>query len=107
MRTRFPAVRRESVSSVSSSAAGHWRGGPRRARLPLTPAPNLCRNGRGGGTSELPDLDVHPAVELLALLGRLVAEGTLLADGDDLDRRLRDAELDQELPDRVGTPLRQ
>src|SRR3989441_3309779 len=56
---------------------------------------------------ELADLDVDPTVELLALLARVVAQGTVLPDGNDLDRGLRSAEIDQELLDGLRAPLRQ
>src|SRR5207253_2724163 len=56
---------------------------------------------------ELADLDVDPTVELLALVARVVAQGTVLPDGNDLDRGLRRAEIDQELLDGLCAPLRQ
>src|SRR3989442_13419999 len=56
---------------------------------------------------DLADLDVDPTVELLALLARVVAQGTVLPDGNDLDRGLRSAEIDQELFDGFRAPLRQ
>src|SRR5947207_9472914 len=67
-RTRLPTRWWERVPSVVPSAAGRGRGGRRRARLRLAPAHDLGGDGRGGGTGELPDLDVHAAVELLTLL---------------------------------------
>src|SRR5436309_14063200 len=56
---------------------------------------------------ELADLDVDPTVELLTLLARVVAQGTVLPEGNDLDRGLRSAEIDQELLDGLRAPLRQ
>src|SRR2546430_2775428 len=56
---------------------------------------------------ELADLDVDPTVELLTLLARVVAQGTVLPDGHDFDRGFRSAKLHQELLDGFRAPLRQ
>ena len=50
---------------------------------------------------------MHAAVELLALLARVVAERRLWTERHDLHRGLRDAQLDEELLDRVRAPLRE
>src|SRR2546422_11687862 len=54
-----------------------------------------------GHGAEVPDLEVDATIELLTLLPRIVTEGCLLADSNDLDRRLGHAQLDQELLDRL------
>src|SRR5207237_5651944 len=48
------------------------------------------------GCGELAKLEMHPAIELLALLARVVAQRSLRAHRHHLDRRLRDAEVDEE-----------
>src|SRR5919201_2036975 len=68
------------------------------------------RNDDSGGhgrpdKTEPANLEVHAAVELLALLTRVVAKRSLGAERGDLHRHLRHAELDQELLDRLGTAL--
>src|SRR3989442_4387489 len=81
-----------------------------------TASPGCSERGGGWGAmsgppnflaGELADLDVDPTVELLALLARVVAQGTVLPDGNDLDPGLRSAEIDQELLDGLRAPLRQ
>src|SRR5256885_1043322 len=68
---------------------------------------HIRRRGHRGHGAEAADLEVHATVELLALLARVVAECRLGAEGHDLDRRLRHAQLDEELLDRVRAPLRE
>src|SRR5205814_7979579 len=88
---------------------------PARTRMMTTARPTLRvldigvrgRDGRRGHGAEATDLQVHATVELLALLARVVAERRLGADGHDLDRRLRHAQLDEELLDGVRAPLRE
>src|SRR5881628_2065768 len=58
--------------------------------------------GRGGGVGELPDLDVDPAVELLAFPTGFVADRAVGPNGRDLHARLGHAQLDEELFDRLG-----
>src|SRR3989442_6214469 len=58
--------------------------------------------GRGGGVGELPDLDVDPAVELLAFPTGCVADRAVGPDGRDLHARIGHAQLDEELFDRLG-----
>src|SRR2546427_1298213 len=56
----------------------------------------------GGGAGELPDLDVDPAVELLAFPTGFVADRAVGPDGHDLHARIGHPELDEELFDRLG-----
>src|SRR5438309_2484344 len=99
------------VSSRPATRAGRRRSflsRPRTSRCGVRIAVRSRRpDRRGGSGGELPDLDVHPTVDLLALLARVVTEGTVLPDGDDLDRGVRDAELDQKLLDGLRAPERQ
>src|SRR5215470_15110541 len=65
----------------------------------------LCLHGLygyGGGAGQLADLEVDPAVELLAFPAGLVADRAVGPNGHDLHARLRHAELDEELFDRLG-----
>jgi hypothetical protein len=50
---------------------------------------------------------MNPAIEPLAFLTLVVTDRSFFADGHDLDRILRDAELDKELPDRLRPAQRQ
>src|SRR5260370_32044591 len=80
------------------------------AATPVLRVLDIGVRGRGGSRghgAEAADLEVHAPVELLALLARVVAERRLGAEGHDLDRRLRHAQLDEELLDGVRAPLRE
>src|SRR5262249_12803260 len=79
----------------------------RTPRRPPPPPPRTAGGarrayGRGGGVGDLPDLDVDPAVELLAFPTGFVADRAVGPDGRDLHARLGDAQLDEELFDRLG-----
>src|SRR2546427_368867 len=58
--------------------------------------------GRGRGAGELPNLDVDPAIELLAFPTGFVTDRAVGPDGHDLHARLGHAPLDEELFDRLG-----
>src|SRR5260370_41671463 len=100
---------------VSAPARRTARAPPARTRMTTTATPvlrvlDIGVRGRGGSRchgAEAADFEVHAPVELLALLPRVVAERRLGAEGHDLDRRLRHAQLDEELLDGVRAPLRE
>src|SRR2546425_80628 len=58
--------------------------------------------GRGRDAGELPDLDVDPAIELLAFPTGFVTDRAVGPDGHDLHARLGHTQLDEELFDRLG-----
>ena len=62
------------------------------------------RRHRGG---ELAKLEMHPAVDLLALLARVVAQRPVRSHRDHLDRRLRDAQVDEEALHHLSSTLSQ
>src|SRR2546425_8628222 len=97
-----------SRSATASPGCSERGGGSRSA----TASPGCSERGGGWGAmsgppnflaGELADLDVDPTVELLALVARVVAQGTVLPDGNDLDRGLRRARSEER---RVGKECR-
>src|SRR5438552_8172013 len=90
------------TSRVSAPARRTARTPPARTRTTTTTTPTLRvldtgvrgRDARRGHGTAATDLQVHATVELLSLLARVVAERRLGAEGHDLARRLRHAQLD-------------
>src|SRR5437867_10811709 len=68
--------------------------------------PGGCQ-GAGSSGGELAELEMDAAVELLALLARIVAERPVLPQCHQPDRGFRDAALDEKLLDRQRAALSQ